>query len=53
MDNCVVHGDCVSRNVAIITTLLYAMLAMVVLISLHWKGVSLEKLFKSYRDLQQ
>ncbi|CAH3188055.1 unnamed protein product [Porites evermanni] len=32
MDSCVVHGDCVSRNVAIITTLLYAMLAMVSLL---------------------
>ena len=53
MDSCVVHEDCVSRSVAIITTLLYAMLVMVVLISLHWRGVSLEKLFKSYRDLQQ
>ena len=38
MDSCVVHGDCVSRNVTIITTLLYAILAKVVLISLHWRG---------------
>ena len=39
-----IHGDCVpSRNAAIITTLLYAILAMVVLISLHWRDVSLEK----------
>ena len=41
--SCVVHGDCVSGSVAIITTLLHAMLAKVVLISLHWRDVSLEK----------
>ena len=29
--------------------LLYAILAMVVLISLHWRGVSLEKLLISHR----
>ena len=42
--SCVVHGDCLpSRNVAIIKTLLYTMLAEVILISLHWRGVSLEE----------
>ena len=46
---CVVHRDCVSRNVAIITTLLYAMLAMIVLISLHWMFHGKKTVNKSQR----
>ena len=48
--SCVIHVGYVSRNVAIITTLLYAMLAMIVLISLHWMFHRKKTVNKSQRS---
>ena len=48
MDSWMVHGDCVSKNVAITIIFLYAMLEMA-LFSLLWRVASLEGLFSSYK----
>ena len=53
MDSCWVHGDCVSRNVSITIIFLYVTERMVVLTSIHWRVVLLEKLIVSLKVSQQ
>ena len=49
MDSYGVLGDCVSRNVATTITFSYVTKPVVVLISLQWMVVSLEKLLISLK----